>query len=137
MIKKIAIFACGLTVAGLFATAALAQEIYQQADKAKPNTYGGYDYYDDNGAKTGYSVPNTNGGYDYYGNDGKFQGSLKRRGRYGYTYHDDRGIEKGAVSTTPSGEYRYKDRDRGGAYKVTPIGQDKSVGEVSPNEFKY
>ncbi|MFH0732125.1 MAG: hypothetical protein V2A72_04275 [Candidatus Omnitrophota bacterium] len=115
-------------------------QYYQQADygqmsNTKKNELGGYDYFDANGNKTGYSKKTYSGDYEYYDNEGNKLGALKQdKAKNTYTFYNADNIATGNLQKTPTGEYRYRNKSQDGLTSVTPPATE-DIGFVSPSVF--
>ncbi|MFH1868081.1 MAG: hypothetical protein ABH843_03830 [Candidatus Omnitrophota bacterium] len=76
---------------------------------SRPNVSGGYDFYDSEGSKIGFSSRDKDGDYVYYDTNGSIVGKLKfdvKKGKY--RFYDGDNIKKGELSKDRYGGYRYK-----------------------------
>jgi hypothetical protein len=77
--------------------------------KSKPNPAGGFDFFDSEGNKTGFSTKRHDGGYDYFNQYGNKTGSLVKNEETGtYEYRDAEDIDRGTFTEDAYGGYRFK-----------------------------
>src|SRR3989338_454237 len=114
-------------------------QFYQKADygevkDTKKNEFGGYDYFDKSGNRTGYSVRTHDGNFIYYDTDGNKTGMLKKENKDTYSFYDSANIKTGTVEKTPRGDFIYKRSFEGGLEGFTPPAGE-NIGYVDPNSF--
>jgi hypothetical protein len=79
------------------------------AVQSRPNSSGGYDFYDGSGSKTGSSSKRPDGGYDYFDRYGNKTGSIRQdEDNNAYEYRDADNIDRGSLRADPYGGYRFK-----------------------------
>lgn len=138
IVKSLGIFILTLAICGLISCPAFCGVEYQgTTESSRKNALGGYDYYDQAGKRTGYSVPNRSGGYDYYDASGNKTGTLRKASKKdaSYTFYDADRIRKGTLKRGATGTYSYRDVQRGTTTESASQLR-KEIGSLSPETFQ-
>ena len=126
-----------LLVSLLLVDSASAAVRLQRLGSTKANSQRGYDFYDTNEVKIGYSISNRRDGFNYYDGSGNKIGELKKpdKDKEVYTFYDASGIKKGILTKMPSGVYYYKDVQSGKLTDSIPQVPGR-IGSLPPDLFQ-
>ena len=129
MRKNIILF---IAIFAVFAINVAAQDV----ENVEPNSFGGYDYYDDNNNLIGHSEQDGSGGYIYYDDSGNEVGSITPSGDGRYAIYDAYGVESGTLESLPTDKYRYQSSFEGTYQEVEPLAGDyDDIATINPNEL--
>ena len=108
----------------------------QSVQNVEPNSFGGYDYYDDENNLTGHSESDGSGGYIYYDDSGNEVGSITPSGDGRYAIYDAYGVESGSLESLPTDKYRYQSSFEGTYTEVEPLpGDYDDIATINPNDL--
>ena len=108
----------------------------QSVETIEPNSFGGYDYYDDNNNFIGHSESDDTGGYIYYDDSGNQTGSLTPTSDGDYAIYDAEGVETGSLESLPSQKYRHKSSFVGDVTELEPLAGDyEDVATINPADL--
>lgn len=135
--EKRSLFIAILLILSFLTVSAHAAVRLQRLGSTKANSQKGYDFYDTNSVKIGYSASNRLGEFNYYDGSGNKIGELKKpdEKKEEYVFYDSSGIKKGVITKMPSGAYYYKDVQSGKLVDSVPQVPGK-IGSLPPDIFQ-